>query len=81
MSLRRRLRSLEHRSGSKCPECGLSPDAPAEDYEVRWHDTEGADPEGADPTPPEFCETCGRQVVFVGGWGNIEPIGTGEGRS
>lgn len=75
MSLGRRLRRLEGRSDRKCPECGLSPDAPAEDYEVLWHDAEGAD-----PTPPEFCETCGRQTVFVVGWADLEQTQPGEDR-
>lgn len=38
-----------------------------EDYEVTW-----IDHEDDEVVEPEWCETCGEQVVFVVGWADLE---------
>ena len=74
--LNRRLCLLEaSRDGGECPECGLAPGAPFEGYSVEWHD----DPEDPDPVGPEWCGSCGRQLVYVVGWRDIGPEDPGEG--
>jgi hypothetical protein len=70
VSLDRRLKKLEvaRATGRPCPECGWSVgndrpgDEPAE-VEVTWVD-DGSFKD------PEFCETCGRQLVFIVTWGD-----------
>jgi hypothetical protein len=67
-SLERRVSRLEESAGGgKCPRCGwgdgddLGPD---DTYEVEWGDPGG--PEDRE----EFCEACGRQLVYVITWGD-----------
>lgn len=68
-NLKRRLHCLETVYRGRCPECGAGR-SPAE-YEVVWNDSEDQEPE-----EPEYCETCGRQIVYIVTWDDIEP---GEG--
>ncbi|MDP9438410.1 MAG: hypothetical protein M3P49_06670 [Actinomycetota bacterium] len=73
--LDRRLRLLETVSSpDACEECGLAPEAPFVPDEVTWHDEEDAP-----PVAPEWCGTCGRQVVYVVGWRDIGPEDPGGG--
>lgn len=75
MSLGRRVRRLEGaHGGDGCPECGLAPGAPVEDYQVAWDAAEDAA-----PVAPEWCETCGRQTVFVVGWSDLPEAAAGGG--
>ncbi|MDP9437912.1 MAG: hypothetical protein M3P49_04085 [Actinomycetota bacterium] len=75
--LDRRLQLLETVSSpGACEECGLAPGAPFTDYSVDWQDSEDAP-----PFAPEWCSTCGRQVVYVVGWRDIGPDEVGEGVS
>lgn len=72
--LKRRLCRLEDAAGpDECPGCGFSPGAPVE-HEVTWHDVEDGE-----PIMPEWCETCGEQLAYVVGWGDLEPTGPGGG--
>jgi len=54
-------------SGGKCPDCGGAGGAGPDDhssYEIVW-----VDPGGPDDRE-EFCEECGRQLVYVLTWGD-----------
>lgn len=66
--IERRLAHLEgsaRRSQARpCVECGHGPGETFEDLEVEWSDR----PCDAEP---EFCGTCGRQLVYVVTWGDI----------
>jgi hypothetical protein len=65
-SLERRVSRLEESAGggSKCPGGGWGGDdfGPDDTYEVEW-----VDPGGPDDRE-EFCETCGRQLVYIVRW-------------
>ncbi len=61
----RRVSSLE-RKRRRCQECGAGR-SPTE-YAVVWDDSENQE-----PGEPEYCETCGRQIVYIVTWNDIEP--------
>jgi hypothetical protein len=66
-TIERRVAALEESAGGggKCPECGGGGgDDDNRPYEVEWVDAGGPDDRG------EFCETCGRQLVYVITWGD-----------
>lgn len=68
---KRRLACLEGRSGIGCPDCGHSPGASPDEYDVVWHD--GADTgDFGEEGGPEFCASCGRQTTFIVGWEDLE---------
>lgn len=67
----RRLARLEAEHAPPCGECGHAPGGPVEGYDVEWTDIEEAE-----PAEPEFCEACGRQLVYVVEWDDI-PSGEG----
>ena len=52
--------------GDACPLCGGSGDdfGPDDTYEVEWVDP------GGPGDREEFCEACGRQLVYVITWGD-----------
>ena len=53
--------------GDECPRCGWGGGddfGPDDTYEVEW-----VDPGGPDDRE-EFCEACGRQLVYVVTWGD-----------
>ncbi|MEI8194766.1 MAG: hypothetical protein WCI73_02535 [Phycisphaerae bacterium] len=64
MSINDRLRKLEKAAaltpGGPCPECGFPEPDPSK---IKFVTTfEGDEPVG--PPRPEFCQTCGEQLVF-----------------
>jgi hypothetical protein len=67
--LSRRLNRLEASGkGGTCPECGYGAGEPFEPDEVLWHDEEDAA-----AVEPEWCGSCGSQLVYVIGWRDIGP--------
>jgi hypothetical protein len=66
--LERRLRALEEALDVRvCPECGFGPGTEPEEIEIEWID-DPEDDRGA--VEPEFCGSCGQQLVWVITWGN-----------
>ena len=61
-----RLARLEARNSPPCEECGHGPGEPVEGYDVEWTDLKESE-----PVEPEFCEACGRQLVYVVTWADI----------
>jgi hypothetical protein len=61
--LKRRLKRLEEGTGQaeSCPECGHASGEPIE-YDVTWID------DGGKLEEPQFCQTCGEQLVYVVRW-------------
>jgi hypothetical protein len=63
-TIKRRVAALEASvGGGECPECGGSDDD-NRPYEVTFIDPGGPDDR------EEFCEACGRQLVYVLTWGD-----------
>ena len=65
----RRVARLEEAAGDggECPRCGWSGSddfGPNDTYELTWIDPGGAEDR------EEFCEECGRQLVYVLTWGD-----------
>jgi hypothetical protein len=67
-AIERRVAQLEETAGGgECPRCGWGGSGPGDDnrpYELRWIDPGGSDDR------EEFCEECGRQLVYVLTWGD-----------
>jgi hypothetical protein len=66
-TIQRRVSRLEEAAGGDCPDCGGPSGADPDDhsgYEIVW-----VDPGGPDDRE-EFCEECGRQLVYVLTWGD-----------
>jgi hypothetical protein len=65
-TIQRRVARLEESAGGgECSRCGWA--EPGDDnrpYELRWIDPGGPDDR------EEFCEECGRQLVYVLTWGD-----------
>ena len=64
-SIRRRIARLEEAAiaGGECLRCGWGADN-SPSYELEWIDPDSPDDR------EEFCETCGRQLVYVLTWGD-----------
>jgi hypothetical protein len=68
-TIQRRVARLEESAGGgECSRCGWGGRGPGGDdnrpYELRWIDPGGPDDR------EEFCEECGRQLVYVLTWGD-----------
>jgi hypothetical protein len=66
-TIQRRVARLEESAGGKCSRCGWGGREPGDEnrpYELRWIDPGGPDDR------EEFCEECGRQLVYVLTWGD-----------
>ncbi len=77
---RRRLERLERlgdaAGGVPCEGCGHVPGEPPKDIEVEWP---GLDAEGpTEPVDPEYCGSCGTQLVYVVTWANLPGPGGGH---
>ena len=65
-TMQKRVARLEESAGvGKCPECGWGGgDNDNRPCELRWIDPGGPDDR------EEYCEECGRQLVYVLTWGD-----------
>lgn len=78
-SLDTRLKLLED-GGKPCPECGLGGGG-KEKMEVSWPDVDGNDEEevAEEDEEEEWCPECGRQLVYVVRWLDLEELDPEEG--
>lgn len=70
MGLRDRVKRLEREVRVEpCEECGFDGDWSKLELEVTWNDLDSLeDPQNDAPTEPEFCGTCGHQLVYIVRW-------------
>ena len=73
MGLRDKLKRLEREARvAPCEECGFDGDLSKVEIEVTWNDLDCLeDPRNGGPMEPEFCGTCGHQLVYVVRWLDI----------
>lgn len=74
MGLRGRVKRLEREARvAPCEECGFDGDLTKMELEVIWNDLDSdtEDPQDGEPMEPEFCGTCGHQLVYVVRWLDI----------
>ena len=70
-----RLRRLEQAYGKPCPECGFDGDYDGLEWVVEWGTKSGNirtcdNPDDWLDSEPEWCATCGHQLVYVIRWGD-----------